>query len=673
MMQDPVTPQFAPAPPEPWQEIEGVVEVLGRLTRSASTAGEFYGQLIERAVTVLAAEGAAAWTLAENGNLALLSQLNLPILASPASSSDAAHQRLLRMVLESGEGRLIGPNSGTPGDGMMNPTPWLLILSPVLVDRQVAAVLEVFQRPNASPAAQRGFANFLATLADLAADFHRNYELKAFRSSDSFWRQFEAFLLRLHATLDPKAVAYVTANEGRTLIGCDRVSVARVSGQECTLLAVSGVDAPDPRANAIAGLKELILAVTKVDEPLWTASVSVGLPTQIEVPLQTYLDASPARFIGVLPLKSSTSETDDGQKPVTIGALVVEQFHSVEPENSWQQRTIIVSRHCAVALQGALTHSNLPLLPVWRALEKISWVAKARQLPKTLAVLAGLALAVVLLIFIPADLEIEARGELLPKQRVDVFAGTDGVVNELKVGHAEQVEKGQLLAVLRRPQLDFEFARVAGELQTARKKLAAVQASRLSANAPSGDTLERANQLTADEEELKELLRSLQEQQEVLQLQRADLQIRSPLQGEVLTWNVQQLLEARPVQRGQVLMSVADLKGPWELEMRIPDDQIGYVLESQRELGQKLEVRFVLATDPGVTYAGHIARVASLTEVAADDQGPSVLVSVDIDREKMPQLRPGASVIAKIQCGRRSLGYVWLHDLYRAIQSHIFF
>jgi hypothetical protein len=90
-------------------------------------------------------------------------------------------------------------------------------------------------------------------------------------------------------------------------------------------------------------------------------------------------------------------------------------------------------------------------------------------------------------------------------------------------------------------------------------------------------------------------------------------------------------------------------------------------------LGQNLEVRFVLATDPAVQHTGRIAEVATLTEVAAEDQGPSVLVSVDFDRAKIPQLRPGASVIAKIQCGRRSLGYVWLHDLYRAIQSHLFF
>ena len=55
--------------------------------------------------------------------------------------------------------------------------------------------------------------------------------------------------------------------------------------------------------------------------------------------------------------------------------------------------------------------------------------------------------------------------------------------------------------------------------------------------------------------------------------------MRSPLTGAVVTWNVRQLLEARPVQKGQALMQVADLTGPWVLEIEVPDDRIGHVLE----------------------------------------------------------------------------------------------
>ncbi len=41
----------------------------------------------------------------------------------------------------------------------------------------------------------------------------------------------------------------------------------------------------------------------------------------------------------------------------------------------------------------------------------------------------------------------------------------------------------------------------------------------------------------------------------------------------------------------------------------------------------------------------------------------------------MPEadLRPGATVTAKVYCGRRSLGYVWFHDLLAFVQSRILF
>ena len=35
--------------------------------------------------------------------------------------------------------------------------------------------------------------------------------------------------------------------------------------------------------------------------------------------------------------------------------------------------------------------------------------------------------------------------------------------------------------------------------------------------------------------------------------------------------------------------------------------------------------------------------------------------------------RPGASVTAKVHCGRRSIGYVWLHDLFEWFQSRVLF
>ena len=119
-------------------------------------------------------------------------------------------------------------------------------------------------------------------------------------------------------------------------------------------------------------------------------------------------------------------------------------------------------------------------------------------------------------------------------------------------------------------------------------------------------------------------------------------------------------------------MTVADLDGPWELELRISDDQAGHVLAAQQEFGPPLPVSFILATDPGVPYTGQLRELGTATEV--DDAGrPTLFALVDLQAASVPQPRPGATVIAKIHCGRRALGYVWLRQIFEAIQSRLLF
>ena len=54
-----------------------------------------------------------------------------------------------------------------------------------------------------------------------------------------------------------KETAFTVANEGRRLIGCDRVSVLVRRGTRCRLVAVSGVATVNRRANAVRALERL--------------------------------------------------------------------------------------------------------------------------------------------------------------------------------------------------------------------------------------------------------------------------------------------------------------------------------------------------------------------------------------------------------------------------------
>ena len=157
---------------------------------------------------------------------------------------------------------------------------------------------------------------------------------------------------------------------------------------------------------------------------------------------------------------------------------------------------------------------------------------------------------------------------------------------------------------LRDPELQFEAERVLGELETTRKQLAGIEAERLRTDRASRSDRREAAQQSAEEESLKKRIEGLQRQRAILKAREEKLSVRSPIEGQVLTWDVEQLLQSRPVARGQILMTVADLEGPWVLELEIPDDRIADVTEAIRSQEKSLTVRFILATSPEVRYVG---------------------------------------------------------------------
>ena len=90
------------------------------------------------------------------------------------------------------------------------------------------------------------------------------------------------------------------------------------------------------------------------------------------------------------------------------------------------------------------------------------------------------------------------------------------------------------------------------------------------------------------------------------------------------------------------------------------------------ELDDRLKVTFILATDPHDELRGWIQEIHHQAEVRGEE-GNTVLIKVDIRRDELPHHRPGAEVTANVYCGRRSVGYVWFHDLIAFVQSRILF
>lgn len=691
-----------------WREIEEVVQEVTRQSRAAVPADRFFNDLLASSIRTLAATGGAIWLRQPEG-LRLEHQVNL-IKTGLVTGPDAddvqnveqraqQHQRLLERISRQTETHAVSPQSGTTSasdtDGLPeNPTDYLLLFCPVIVDDQVQGVLEIFQRPNVSPGAVQGFLRFLAALAELAADYLRNSQLRELQDRATLWSQFEQFTERVHEGLNFDQIAASIANDGRHLIGCDKVTVAVRKGSRFPVRAVSGLDSIDRRSNVIRAAQDLIRRVVVTKEPFWYqdtadddhAQPHVDIAPQIADSVHRYLDESPARLLAVFPLMKSLQSADgsaqspqsSSRKDQPVGAILIERFEGTSTSGLTRHRSEVVARQSASALKNALEYSNLPFLSLIRVVGKIGWHLKLRQLPRTVLFLGLLVGAAVAMAVVPADFTVEGDGELQPAVRRGVFASSDGIVanlaSALKTDKKVSVSANETLIELSNTDLDFELTRVQGEITTAEESLSTKKVERLNVDDSDPNWESQLEKLSAEEKELEVRIASLEDQLKVMKEQQADLVLTSPIDGQLLTWEAARILETRPVRRGDLLVEIADVDGPWVLEIRVPDQNIGYVNDARRELKPDLDVSFILATDPKTTWSGKVIDVASDTR-SYGESGPTVLVTVEIDRSDIPrnQLRPGATVIPNIHTGQRPIGFVWFHELIHTVRTKLLF
>ena len=159
-------------------------------------------------------------------------------------------------------------------------------------------------------------------------------------------------------------------------------------------------------------------------------------------------------------------------------------------------------------------------------------------------------------------------------------------------------------------------------------------------------------------------------QQQMLRDRQERLTVRAPIAGIVTTFQVQQLLENRPVKRGDLLLQVMDEKGDWQLELEIAEHRVGRILKAQKELGQHLPIEYRLLTSPESSYKATLKTLATRT-VTAEEDGSVLEARATLDTEQLPSRAIGADVRARIGCGKSNLGDVLFGDVVEFIQRYL--
>lgn len=683
-------------------QIRQLVNEIAQLSQADVSVDDFYEGFLNRVVAAMASFGGAIWILDDDGSLQLQYQVNLPkTRLGESKENETRHRLLLKKLLATGPSLVVPPQAGAPGDDEAgNPSDYLLVLGTFFLEQQVRGIVEIFQRPGAGPTTQRGYQRFLSQMSDLVGEYLKNRRLRHFNERQELWEKLEHFTRDVHRGLDAQSTAFTIANDGRQLIQCDRVSVALMRGSRCRVEVISGLDTLDRRAEEVTRLSELATRVVAARRPLWYGRDTRDLPPQIEEKLQSYVDRSHSTMVAVLPLfpPRPAGEKPQETAPEPIGALIVENLADDRISESIRNRAEAVVTHGSAALTNALEHQSLFLLPLWHALGRSKLVNSVRNWPRTVIIAACVIATLLLLAVLPASFSIAARGKLQPAERREIFALTDGIVTEVLAEHGQRVERDQVLVRLRSDELETEILTLMERQSTTKEQIASKQRALISTK---GLNLADENQIAGDLAQLLQVAESLEKQLSLYREKQKNLELRSENRGQVITWQVREQLLQRPVQKGQILLSIANPEGPWELELYVPERHMGHVAKSAANTSlmaaapapstmipadgkrtvrpvrrtypaDAMKVTFLLSSHPDQEFEGRVVEIHRTAEVRGEE-GNTVLVRVAIDRSKLPELHSETSVQARIDCGRRSLGFVLFRDVIETVQSKVMF
>lgn len=681
------------------RRIRNLVSEITELSKSDLKAGDYYPAVLQKIIAALAAEGGAVWVIDQDGAMRLAHQIQLdPHLMQSDRPEAIQHGRLLSRLISQGRAELVPPQSGS-GDpeGEANPTSHLLVTAPLIANKQPVGLLEILQRANSPAEAQRGYLRFLEHMTKLIGDWHQSHTLQQVSTRQEMWQQSDQFARLVHDNLDIRDTAYTIANEGRRLIECDRVSVAVLKGGKAKVVAISGQDSIESRSNIVQSLNNLATRVVKSGEPLWYDGSTEDLPPQLEEAIEDYVDLSHGRTVTVLPIRQPERKTEGDmlaarnessetrQRREIIGALIVEQIETQLSKPVLEGRVDLVYEHACRAMSNSLAHSNIFFMPVWRFLDRALWMFRGSALPKTLGILGVIAIALIAMFIVQIDFKLKGNGELKPTEEKHVFAHANGNVEEVYVRHGDFVKAGQPLVRMRDDDLSKEIVNLEDQIMQAAQRVEnRTRTLTLDASILTPSERER---LTQEKIEAETTLKGLETQLQLARQMEAKMVRTSPIDGVVMTWDVERMLNRRPVVMGQVLMTIADKEKDWEVEVLLPEKRMSYLLQAfEDEMAKNpsvanpqqlvLPVDFIMMTDPSKSYSGKLsyAGVSGRAELNAED-GPVVKLRCNPDPESLQALsrNPGARVIAKVKAGRRSAAFVWFHEVVEWVRAYLLF
>lgn len=598
------------------QEVRDRIIQLAREIEDYSKANvpprTFFHEFLRRVVGAVGARAGAVWLRNGSNRLELLCDHNLSRTSFGENpNAQMVNHKLLAEVISNGQACTYHPGE----TNVELPTDDMLVLAALQQNKEVVGVVQVFQRNDTPAAARPGFLQFVEQMTGYACRYLDNQAEQdkpeaATAAVSKVAEDFEQFVLQLHKTLDFKEVAFTAANDGRLLIGCDRLSIAVLDGRKTVIRAISGQERVNHRANLVRRMTKLASRVVATKETMEYTGKVDHLAPKVEKALADFIQESGSRMVTVIPVfrpDPLVDKEDDSRRPKEkvrkpVGGLIIEQVAESQPKAGVLEKGDLISDHVGSAIFNAKTHNRLFLMPLWRLLGKCFAFLEGRNGVKAALIVTLIGAIIASLVLIPWEYRVEGQGRMMPIVQKDVFAPWDGEVTEILVKSGVKVAAGDILVRLANPDLEQQYSASYGEWETKRTLFESLV---FEFSGPDREGRSKG-EIEGQIEQTRKEITSLEEQLKILITRLKSLEIKAPISGTVATFQIEQLLQNRPVRRGEVLLEIKADDGLWHLELDVEEKRMGHVFDAQQEALEelRLELEGMLKRDGTFADAG---------------------------------------------------------------------
>jgi hypothetical protein len=365
----------------------------------------------------------------------------------------------------------------------------------------------------------------------------------------------------------------------------------------------------------------------------------------------------------------------------------------------------VVNKHAAPALYNAWEMRRIPFRFIWTPISKIQELLGGKAKFYTALGLVALVALTIAMIFVPYPLKMEAKGEFLPKNTVYVYPPMEGQVREIKVRSGDRIKPDSTLVELFSADLLKKITEAEGQLNAALSTKG--DYDRILSNGgltTDAEAQYRSQQGSANStviakqrelEALRKTYNAVQDRPGAFRSSAPRLDVGIPGDWQVLNSDQRSELLNRIVRGNEPLMRLGAVDGPWRVELKIPQRNIGHIarafstegLHKKDALGKKyLDVDVLLTSRPDTKFPGRLYDEDMSKEAIPnrDDHNESegiVSSPVRVNLEEFgaagqipPELRvAGVEVHARVRCGEHALGYSLFHGVWEWFYEKVIF